>query len=109
MNTIKTTNTCLEAIEMHRIENLSSGHFFDKASMRFFNSRLAQYGYRGPGGTFFVTSEKFRNDPTGKAHPRLYSVRELMLDGSVKTRGEFQGYKTSKTADKYARLFAAGK
>jgi len=94
------------------IERRHKGHFFDKSSMKFFNSRIAQYGYRKITSTeneiiyhnlvFFVTSEK--NDYKS---PRLYTIRCLSLTtGKITTVGEFQGYKTSATANRHAQKIA---
>jgi len=75
-------------------------HWFDADTLRFFKSRLASYGYRGPGGTFFVSSEK---PPHG---PRAYTVRQLVGPGKIKTVGEFCEIKTRATADRRAKALA---
>lgn len=83
----------------------SSGHFFDKDTMRFFNSRVIEY-FRGNGETaYFITSEKF--DSNSK---RLFTVREVKrvkvksfhgYKYSIDTVEEFQAFKTSAAAKKY--------
>lgn len=92
-------------IPMHQIrKEYGSGpgrHWFDPGSMRFFRSRLAQYGYRGPGGTFFVSSEQFDHDA-----PRLYSVRKLEGPGKIETVGDFQAYRSRDAAHRAAKGFA---
>ena len=56
-------------------------HFFDPETIRFFNSRTLPEVYSGPGGVFFVTSEKMSDDS-----PRLYTVRHFYPDtGSITT------------------------
>lgn len=62
-------------------------HWFDASTKRFFRSRLPQSGYRGPGGTFFVSSEQFVGSDHIPAR-RRYTVRQLK-DGDIKTVGEF--------------------
>jgi hypothetical protein len=90
-------------------QNAAAGlHFFEPATMRFFNSRTLSRVFDGPGGIYFVTSEKRTgfNCPDGK---RLYTVRCFNpKTGDVKTRGEFQAYKTSKQALQRARECAFG-
>lgn len=66
-------------------------HFFDRSSMRFFRSKLPAYGYEGPGGVYFVTSEQFIGI-SGVPSSRKYTVRQLLeRDGEpcVNTVGEF--------------------
>lgn len=54
-------------------------HFFDRDTMRFFDSRILSQVYSGPGGVFFVTSER------GPAGPRGYTVRQRLENGDVTT------------------------
>lgn len=49
---------------------MNGSHFFDRDTMRFFRSRVLGDVYQGPGGIYFVTSEKY-----GDASPRKYTVR----------------------------------
>ena len=57
-------------------------HFFDPETIRFFNSRTLPEVYSGPGGIFFVTSERV---DTG---PRFYKVRHFYPDtGGITTCG----------------------
>lgn len=101
-----------EYISKSEIERRSKGHFFEKGAMRFFNSRVAQYGYRKVTCTnsetlyhnlvFFVTSERF--DYKSR---RLYTIRRLNLEsGEIITVSEFQQYKTSSHANKVAQKMA---
>lgn len=64
--------------------NRETGHyFFDKKTMRVFNSRTSERVYAGPGGVFIVTSE--RNGWMAGAQ-RMYSVRQFdWITGSVST------------------------
>ena len=60
--------------EIKRLYNPGIGrHWFDRDSMTFFRTELPQQGYSGPGGIYFVTSEKF----IGPA-PSRYTVRRLV-------------------------------
>lgn len=70
-------------------------HYFDADTMRFFRSRVMPHVY---GGRIFVTSEQ-----NGYDHPRAWSVREAMPDGSIETIGEFQEYATGSQAKTAAR------
>ena len=75
------------------------GHFFDRDSMRYFNSRILDGVI---GGRYFITSEKYREEP------RRYTIREITYpDRDIVTRGEFQGYRTAAAARKDATAFAA--
>lgn len=52
------------------------GHFFDAATMRFFGSRVAEYGYRGiDGAVYFVTSERDTFPAGAWNNERRYTVR----------------------------------
>jgi hypothetical protein len=77
------------------IRKVAKGHFFDKDSMRFFDSRVCLDAFDGPGGCFFVTSERFRGPCGGKVIPcsRRFTVRRFnRKTGAVTTPGTFQGY-----------------
>ena len=50
-------------------------HLFDRSTMRFFDSRIESGLYRGPGGVYFVTSERFHPESTGE--PRMFTVRKF--------------------------------
>jgi hypothetical protein len=67
--------------------------WFDPSNMRFFNTRLSHTLY---GGRYFITSEQ--NNMTDPPQQRLYSVREALPDGRIKTVGEFQAYATRSQA-----------
>ena len=80
--------------------NADAGHhFFERSTMRFFDSRIAS---RHPiGGRYFVTSERF-----SLAYPRLYTVRECGENGHVNTVGKFQAYITVEAAKRAAEQLA---
>lgn len=73
-------------------------HFFERDTMRFWRSRVCSEVI---GGRFFITSEQFGDDS-----PRLYTVRECEDDGSIRTVGEFQQYRTREAAYAEARAMA---
>jgi hypothetical protein len=69
------------------------GHWFDRSSMRFFNTRLPQIGYMAHDGTcLFVTSEQPPRHSDGSLSPRKFSVRALRTDGRMDTIGKFWSF-----------------
>lgn len=82
--------------------------FFERGTMRFFDSRIVEKLYQGRGGRFFVTSERFSPDS-----PRLYTVRRFRASGRksgrIDTVGGFQDYKTLREAKRAAERLARGK
>lgn len=87
-------------------------HFFDPSSCRFFRSRMPHYGFEGPGGCYFVTSEQFVSSD-GIPARRRYTVRQLIVApwgsggrNDIRTIGEFN--KLSRCAtNSLARKLAA--
>jgi hypothetical protein len=64
-------------------------HFFERDAMRFFRSKVQEPVFQGPGGIFFLTSERFVSS-TGEASPRRFTVRQFDPEtGGVSTVGEF--------------------
>lgn len=87
--------------------SICKSHFFDRGSMRFFNSRVGEYAYAdGDGGAYFVTSERM-----DMQHPRQFSVRHF--DSQFGDEGcgidtiEHMAYKTGAAATKAAKALAA--
>lgn len=99
-------------------------HFFDRDTMRFFNSRLCASAWIGRDGVYFVTSERFGTEP------RRYSVRVMRFpwvkDGyisaflygefrpessafnpAVYTVGDYGEFTSSKAAQRAAKAAAA--
>lgn len=75
--------------------NASIGaHFFEPATMRFFNSKIASRTVYG--GRYFITSEQFVGSDH-VAQPRRYTIRAC-YDGRVDTVGDFQQYRTIEEA-----------
>lgn len=84
--------------------NAAHGHFFfEPASMRFFNSKIASKSVIA--GRFFITSEQFCDQ--GQCDPRRYTVRECLPDGRIDTVGEFQEHATVAGAKRAAQDLAA--
>ena len=120
----------------------SGGKWFDRETIDFFSSRISKEVYDGPGGVYFVTSEKLSEHAwsyflggktvddlayaegagaaiamglkiamgaSPKLPNRLYSVREFRwIDGSIRTKGVFQGYETSSEAHAAAKSASKG-
>lgn len=63
-------------------------HFFDRATMRFFRSKI-ETGLHD--GRYFITSEQFESSSGDKA-PRMFTIRRAEPDGSIETVGEFNSY-----------------
>jgi hypothetical protein len=65
------------AVNIEDIEKINDNHglhFFDRASMRFFDSRAARSGYIVGDKAYFLTSEQF-HDFKGYSAPRKFSLR----------------------------------
>jgi hypothetical protein len=59
-------------------------YFFERSTMRFFNSRIESPLYKG---RYFITSERGSHDIL-----RRYTIREVRPNGDIHTVGKFQGY-----------------
>ena len=78
-----------EYLDIYQIKRRHNGHWFDPASMRFFNCRLPQGGWKVADNVYFISSEKFTGlyEPDGA---RLYTVRVMDYQtGDIHTIGEF--------------------
>ena len=73
----------------------AGNHFFDKGTMRFFNSHILPTVYKHDGKYRFITSEQFDDNA-----PRLYTIREWdpSVEFCIDTVGEFQQYATRREA-----------
>ena len=80
--------------EVRAANRANGGHWFDKDTMRFFNSRIES---KLIGGKYFISSEQSPpfND---QVWPREYSVRVVSDDASIDTVNDFQEYKTKQQA-----------
>lgn len=80
-------------------KNQETGHhFFDKGWIRFFDAKIETKGNLIK-GKYFITSEQFHGSEGSDA--RKYSIREAMPDGSVKTIGDFNTFKSEEEAKDY--------
>lgn len=77
----------------------SGSHWFDPSTMRFFKCRVLDEVYSGPGGVYFVSSER------GPHGPRRYTVRQFIGD-KIDTVGEFNEL-TKGTAQRAAKRLAS--
>ena len=75
------------------------GHFFDKDTMRFFDSRLSGSGYKLNGIVYFITSEQqHESQEFGGTRPRKYTIRVMNKEGNINDIGGFQKYQDSASA-----------
>lgn len=78
-------------------------HWWDAATMRHFQCRVGSQVYQGPGGVYFVTSER---PPGGK---REFSVRQYRPESKdIKTIGDFCSMTRSVAHAEAARLAGEG-
>lgn len=81
-------------------------HWWDAGALRFFNSRIGYEVFQGPGGVYFVSSERCNHDS-----PRLFTVRQFDPETSdlvSKGGSEFQEYASRSDARARAKREAAG-
>lgn len=88
--------------EIKQVNAAIGHHFFEPASMRFFESKIASRTVYG--GHFFITSERFTGSD-GVSQPRMYTLRAC-YNGKVETVGEFQQYRTIEEAKHAAKELA---
>lgn len=88
MDTTTSSTSAVERVPFSQVRAYAETHdreyaekWFSRGAMRFFGTRLPKNAWRGPGGTFFVTSEQ---PPSGA---RGYTVRMLGPDGRFDTFG----------------------
>lgn len=80
----------------------AGSHWFDPDTMRCFGTKVLPEVYQGPGGVFFVTSDKAFDGSRG------HTVRKFNpADADIDTHGELCGY-DSQTRAIYAAEDAAG-
>lgn len=83
-------------------------HFFDRATMRFFDSRVESGLYRGKGGVYFITSEQFHGSVC--TLPRKYTVRKFnTASADISTASEYNTLRCIEDARAVARQLARGK
>lgn len=78
---------------IEEIEEAHTGHWFDKASMEFFDSIAYPELVQHPEGAYFISSERYDG-----GSPRLYTIRFASLDGEISTVGPFMGFNSKADA-----------
>jgi NADPH-dependent ferric siderophore reductase len=93
-------------VGMVKRANAAAGyHFFDRDTMRFFDSRVSEQAYRNGDRVWFVTSERFHGTRT--SGPRRYTVRVCDLEtGKVDSVSDFQAFGRLPLAHKWAAEMA---
>lgn len=107
MNNAETKTNKVEYMDIYEIKRRHSGHWFDPGSMRFFNSRLPQGGYKVGNKVYFISSEHFRGlyEPDGE---RLYTIRVMDYNtGDVDTVGEFNKLTKAQAKTKLNKIIKA--
>ena len=91
--------------EIKRANAAAGFYFFEADTLRFFASIIHDAVYEGPGGIYFVTSERFETrDYKG---PRKYTVRRYVPEtAEVQEASKFQRYEESEDAHDDARALA---
>ncbi len=87
----------MKKIPMHEVEELYrrhvGGHWFDIATMKFFETKLPGYAYVADDGHYFTTSER---NPSGKT---AFTIRrQNKADFKINTVGDFHAYDTATQA-----------
>lgn len=78
--------TTITMAEIKRAYNPGKGrHYFDRETMKFFNSVLPRYGYSGTGGIFFMESIQCDINRDCELLPRQYKVKHLVGEGKINT------------------------
>jgi hypothetical protein len=105
---VPATETKYWTLDDIKAANRAAGlHFFAPDTLRFFRSRIGATVYQGPGGIYFVTSERFMTMATFGLTARKYTVRKFDPDTfHVTTVGEYAQLTTAK-ATRIARNLAS--
>lgn len=83
--------------QIEQANKAAGGHWFDQGATTFFKSRVSDIIYQGPGGIYFVSSEK-------DTSVRFYTVRKFDPNtGMISTHGKFQQYATRSIAHSAAK------
>ncbi len=94
----------LSIADIKRTNAAAGQHWFEPGALRFFNSKVLPTVYQGPGGVYFVTSERYDD-----RQPLRFSVRKAIEGGKrIDTVGEFQAHTDAAGAIRVAKLRAAG-
>lgn len=88
----------LDVKQLHKIR--TNGHFFDKSTLRFFNSRILSHVKQDKEHIYFITSERYNDEP------RYYTVREIDLEtGEIETISKFQQFRYSSQAKQFIKNY----
>ncbi|HSB55645.1 MAG TPA: hypothetical protein VLD58_14895 [Gemmatimonadales bacterium] len=87
--------------EIRRKNREAGQHFFDPATIRFFNSTIGRKIY---GGRFFITGERFEDSPE---FPRRYTIRIADDAGHIHDASEFQEFSSHDEAEARAEYLAS--
>ena len=83
-------------------KNKENGYsFFEKDTMKFFNSNIHRGVY---GGKYFISSEQFISS-RGHSEPRMYTIRKAHPDSAIDTVDSFQRFDSLAEAKRHIRLF----
>lgn len=75
--------TRLTIDELKSLVTSAGSHFFDRGSMKFFNSRVNSEVWAVSDGWIFLTSEQFQPSQ-GPAEKRKYTIRKVVIqDGDL--------------------------
>jgi hypothetical protein len=75
--------------EIRKLNKEKGYHFFDRATMSFFNSRVESRLLN----EHFITSERQNSEDK-----KRYTIRKALENGSIETIGDFMGFETIKEA-----------
>jgi hypothetical protein len=82
--------------EVKAANKANGNHWFERSTMRFFNSVIES---RLMDGGFFITSERMELE-----FPKLYTVRRADENGLIETIGRFQEYPDIELARNAVRI-----
>ncbi len=94
-----TTTTFRTMADVRRANKAIGNHWFERDTMRFFDSRVESTLY---GGRYFITSEQFHGSQGSL--PRRFTLRRVEPDGSIEDESAFQAYSTIELARVAARI-----
>jgi len=93
------TDLALSVNEMQKRNQRAGFHWFDADTMRAFKCRISDTVHAGPGGIYFVSSEKNGD------RPRRYTVRQW-VEPNVESASEFEAYASATAAQNAAKRLA---
>ena len=89
--------------QIKQANKASGSHWFSPATRRFFSSRISDIIYQGPGGIYFVSSERCWG------RHRSYTINQFdPTTSQINTLGTFQQYTNRRSAHKAAAKASKG-